>query len=104
MPRERATLATATWQTRRVTRRRDEPPPDLDLSDEPDWAERIRRGREERGERLRELLGDEPPPVPTIQPPPVREDAPRLEAPDPPRPPDLRVIRSIDQDEDEDEP
>ena len=84
-----------------MTRRRDEPPIDLDVSGEPepDWADAIRRAREERGERLRELLGDDPPEQPTIQPPPVREDAPRLEPPDPPRPPALRVIRSVERDD-----
>jgi hypothetical protein len=37
----------------------DAEPPALDTSDEPepDWAERIRRGRRERAERLRGLLG-----------------------------------------------
>ena len=89
-----------------MAKRKDPPPPDLDVSKEPEpeWADAIRRGRERRGERLRELLGDEPPPTPTITPPPVREDAPRLEPPDPPRPPDLRVIRSFEEDDEEDEP
>ena len=84
-----------------MAKRKDPPPPDLDLSEEPepDWAAAIRRGREQRGERLRELLGDEPAAPPTIQPPPVREDSPRLAPPDPPRPPDLRVIRSVEDDE-----
>jgi hypothetical protein len=84
-----------------VAKRKDPPPPNLDLSDEPepDWADEIRRGREQRGERLRELLGDEPSPPPTIKPPPVREDAPRLEPPNPPRPPDLRVITSVEEDD-----
>ncbi len=58
-----------------MTDRPTEPEPEpeapvLDTSDEPepDWAERIRRGRRERAERLRELLGPqddlekEPPP------------------------------------------
>jgi hypothetical protein len=39
----------------------DEPrPSDLDTTDEPepDWAEAIRRARRQRGERLREVLGD----------------------------------------------
>ncbi len=37
----------------------DAEPPALDTSDEPepDWAEGIRRGRRERAERLRSLLG-----------------------------------------------
>ena len=84
-----------------VAKRKDPPPPDLDLTDEPepDWAAEIRRGRMQRGERLKELLGDEPAPQPTITPPPVREDAPRLEPPNPPRPPDLRVIASVEEDE-----
>ena len=89
-----------------MAKRKEPPPPDLDLSDEPepDWADEIRRAREQRGERLKELLGDEPPPHPTIEPPPVREDAPRLEPPNPPRPPELRVIRSVEEDLEEDEP
>ena len=92
-----------------MKRRRDEPPTDLDLTSEsePDWAAEIRRRRQQRGERLTELLGDEPLPQPTIQPPPVRDDAPRLEPPNPPRPPDLRVIRSVNEDaspEERDEP
>jgi hypothetical protein len=84
-----------------VGKRKDPPPPDLDLSDEPepDWAAAIRRGRMQRGERLKELLGDEPPPPPTIKPPAVREDTPRLEPPNPPRPPDLRVITSVEEDD-----
>ena len=88
-----------------MAKRKDPPPPDLDLADEPepDWADEIRRGREQRGERLKELLGDEPPSTPSIEPPPVREDAPRLEPPNPPRPPDLRVITSVDDDREEDE-
>lgn len=45
-----------------VTERPDEPGPDPSALDtagepEPDWAERIRRGRRERAERLRRLLG-----------------------------------------------
>ena len=56
-----------------MTDRPPEPEPDpeapaLDTSDEPepDWAERIRRGRRERAERLRDLLGpsEEPDEVP----------------------------------------
>lgn len=91
-----------------MAKRKDPPPPDLDLSDEPepDWAAEIRRGRQQRGERLKELLRDEPAPRPTIQPPAVREDGPRLEPPNPPRPPDLRVIPSMEQDDptEDDEP
>jgi hypothetical protein len=84
-----------------VAKRKEPPPPDLDVSEEPepDWADAIRRGREQRVERLRELLGDEPPVPPTITPPPVREDTPRLEPPNPPRPPDLRVITSVEEDD-----
>ena len=84
-----------------MAKRKDPPPPDLDLSDEPepDWAADIRRGRMQRGERLKELLGDDPPAPPVIMPPPVREDAPRLEPPNPPRPPQLRVIRPIEEDD-----
>jgi hypothetical protein len=84
-----------------VAKRKDPPPPDLDVTDEPepDWADAIRRGREQRGERLRELLGDEPPTPPTITAPPVREDTPRLGPPDPPRPPDLRLITSVEEDD-----
>jgi hypothetical protein len=42
------------------------PPGEGDLPDvrgepEPDWVEGIRRGREERAERLRSLLGQAPP-------------------------------------------
>jgi hypothetical protein len=88
-----------------VAKRKDPPPPDLDLAGEPepDWAAAIRLGRMQRGERLKELLGDEPPAPPTITPPRVREDTPRLERPDPPRPPDLRVITSVEDDEPRDE-
>jgi hypothetical protein len=84
-----------------VAKRKDPPPPDLGVADEPepDWAAAIRRGRMQRGERLKELLGDEPPAPPTITAPPVREDTPRLEPPDPPRPPDLRVITSVEEDD-----
>jgi hypothetical protein len=84
-----------------VAKRKEPPPPDLDVSEEPepDWADAIRREREQRVERLRELLGDEPPVPPTITPPPVREDTPRLEPPNPPRPPDLRVITSVEEDD-----
>jgi len=84
-----------------VAKRKDPPPPDLDVSDEPepDWAAAIRRARTERGERLRDLLGEEPTPEPTIVPPAVRDDAPRIEPPDPPRPPELRVIRSVERDD-----
>lgn len=88
-----------------MRKRRDPPPPDLDLTGEPEpeWGAAIRRGRMQRAERLRDLLGEEPLAVPTITPPPVREDAPRLEPPDPPRPPALRVIRSVEADDAEDE-
>jgi hypothetical protein len=35
--------------------------PDLRGEAEPDWVEDIRRGREERAERLKSLLGQAPP-------------------------------------------
>jgi len=38
--------------------------PDLRGEPEPDWVEDIRRGREERAERLRSLLGQAPPAEP----------------------------------------
>ena len=45
---------------------------DLDTGDEPepDWADAIRRGRKERAERLRRLLGDEPATEPEERPRP----------------------------------
>ncbi len=39
----------------------DEDLPDVRGEPEPDWVERIRRGSEERAERLRSLLGSGPP-------------------------------------------
>jgi hypothetical protein len=53
------------------------PPGEGDLPDvrgepEPDWVEGIRRGREERAERLRSLLGQAPPEA-------AEGDAPRVE-------------------------
>ena len=86
-----------------MTKRRDDPPGDLDVTGEPepDWADAIRRARRERGERLKQMLGDEPEPTPTITPPPVREDTPQLEPPSRPRRPALRLIRSEGPDEDD---
>jgi hypothetical protein len=46
--------------------------PDVRGEPEPDWVEGIRRGREERAERLRSLLGQAPREA-------VEGDAPRVE-------------------------
>jgi hypothetical protein len=66
--------------------------PDLRGEPEPDWVEGIRRGREERAERLRSLLGQAPPAdAPEGEPPPVEdkpasadEPVPPARAPEPP--------------------
>ena len=49
--------------------------PDVRAEPEPDWVEGIRRGREERAERLRSLLGQAPPEAAEGDAPPV-EDQP----------------------------
>jgi hypothetical protein len=65
------------------------PPVEGDLPDvrgepEPDWVEGIRRGREERAERLRSLLGQAPPEGGEGDTPPV-EDQPASDGePEPP--------------------
>ena len=66
--------------------------PDLRGEPEPDWVEGIRRGREERAERLRSLLGQAPPAdAPEREPSPVEdqpasagEPVPPAGAPEPP--------------------
>ncbi|HKX34900.1 MAG TPA: hypothetical protein VJP03_06160 [Actinomycetota bacterium] len=66
--------------------------PDLRGEPEPDWVEGIRRGREERAERLRSLLGQaRPADAPEREPPPVEdqpasagEPVPPAGAPEPP--------------------
>ena len=65
--------------------------PDVRGEPEPDWVEGIRRGREERAERLRSLLGQSPPEAaegdaPRVegQPPSGGESEPPAGAPEPP--------------------
>ena len=50
--------------------------PDLRGEPEPDWVEAIRRGREERAERLKSLLGQTPPADPPEGEPPSVEGQP----------------------------
>ena len=58
--------------------------PDVRGEPEPDWVEGIRRGREERAERLRSLLGQAPPERAEGDTPPV-EDQPASDGePEPP--------------------
>jgi hypothetical protein len=64
--------------------------PDVRWEPEPDWVEGIRRGREERAERLRSLLGQGPPwdaaEGEPLEDRPARERVPELStsAPEPP--------------------
>ena len=65
--------------------------PDVRAEPEPDWVEGIRRGREERAERLRSLLGQVPPeaaegdtPRVEVQPASDGESEPPAGAPEPP--------------------
>lgn len=66
--------------------------PDLRGEPEPDWVEGIRRGREERAQRLKSLLGQAPPTdAPEGEPPPIEgqdtsagEPEQPAGAPDPP--------------------
>jgi hypothetical protein len=65
--------------------------PDVRAEPEPDWVEGIRRGREERAERLRSLLGQTPDEAAEGDAPPVehrpasdREPEPPTGAPEPP--------------------
>jgi hypothetical protein len=59
--------------------------PDVRGEPEPDWVEGIRRGREERAERLRSLLGQAPPAdAPEGEPPPVEDQPARADEPVPP--------------------
>jgi hypothetical protein len=66
--------------------------PDLREEPEPDWVEGIRRGREERAERLKSLLGEAPPgDAAEGEPPPLEdrlagagEPGPPADAPEPP--------------------
>jgi hypothetical protein len=65
------------------------PPGEGDLPDvrgepEPDWVEGIRRGREERAERLRSLLGQAPPKAAEGDTPPVEDQAANDGEPEPP--------------------
>ena len=58
--------------------------PDVRAEPEPDWVEGIRRGREERAERLRSLLGGAPAEAAEGVTPPV-EDQPASDGePEPP--------------------
>jgi hypothetical protein len=58
--------------------------PDMRAEPVPDWVEAIRRGREERAERLRSLLGQAPPETAEGDTPPV-EDQPASDGePEPP--------------------
>ena len=59
--------------------------PDLRGEPEPDWVEGIRRGREERAERLRSLLGQAPPAdAPEGEPPPGEDQPASADEPVPP--------------------
>ena len=57
--------------------------PDVREEPEPDWVEGIRRGREERAERLRSLLGQAPPGDAAEGEPPLEDPASARE-PEPP--------------------
>ena len=59
--------------------------PDLRGEPEPDWVEGIRRGREERAERLKSLLGQaSPADAPEREPPPVEDQPASAGEPVPP--------------------
>jgi len=58
--------------------------PDLRGEPEPDWVEGIRRGREERAERLRSLLGQAPPADAPEGEPSVEDQPARAGEPEPP--------------------
>jgi hypothetical protein len=65
------------------------PPGEGDLPDvrgepEPDWVEGIRRGREERAELLRSLLGQAPPEAAERNTPPVEDQPASHGEPEPP--------------------
>ena len=65
------------------------PPGEEDLPDvrgepEPDWVESIRRGREERAERLRSLLGQAPREAAERDTPPVADQPASDTEPEPP--------------------
>ncbi len=59
--------------------------PDLRGEPEPGWVEDIRRGREERAQRLKSLLGQVPPGgAPEDEPPPVEDQLASAGEPEPP--------------------
>ena len=59
--------------------------PDVRGEPEPDWVEGIRRGREERAERLKSLLGQAPPgEAAEGEPPPVEDQLAGAGEPEPP--------------------
>ncbi|HEU5224768.1 MAG TPA: hypothetical protein VFV29_03105 [Actinomycetota bacterium] len=58
--------------------------PDVRGEPEPDWVEGIRRGREERAERLRSLLGQAPREAAEGDAPPVDDQPASDTAPEPP--------------------
>lgn len=58
--------------------------PDVRAEPEPDWVEGIRRGREERAERLRSLLGQAPREAAEGDTPPVEDQPASDTEPEPP--------------------
>jgi hypothetical protein len=58
--------------------------PDVRGEPEPDWVEGIRRGREERAERLRSLLGQAPPGDAAEGEPPLEDQLANAKEPEPP--------------------
>ena len=58
--------------------------PDLRGEPEPDWVEGIRRGREERAERLKSLLDQAPREAAEGEPPPVEDQPASAGEPEPP--------------------
>jgi hypothetical protein len=58
--------------------------PDVRGEPEPDWVEGIRRGREERAERLRSLLGQAPREAAEGDTPPVEDQPASDTEPEPP--------------------